>query len=114
MEDKFTDEELAEVAMQIILHAGNARNLAKDALAAAKKGGIEAAQELMGKADAEILEAHKAQTTTVQEAMAGKECPYSVLFSHAQDTLMTIMSELNLSRELVDVLAIVYAVKEEM
>ena len=53
--------ELLTAAMQIILHAGNARN------------GYEP----------------------------------SLLFAHAQDTLMTIKSELHLSRQLIDVLKII-------
>lgn len=106
------EEALIEVAMQIILHAGDARNFAKDALKAAKISDFAQADDLMKQADVQILEAHHAQTDIIQRAMGGESYPYSILFSHAQDTLMTIKTELNLSRELIDVLHIVYANKE--
>lgn len=101
------NEQLVNVAMQIILHAGDARNLATDALKAAKSFDFKKADDLMKKADESIVEAHKAQTETLQSEMSGEKHDYSILFSHAQDTLMTVMSEINLSKEIIDVLKII-------
>ncbi len=98
---------LIQVAMQIILHAGNARLHAADALASAKKNDFENAEELMKKAEEEIVLAHKAQTEVIQNEMSGQGYDYSLLFTHAQDTLMTIKSELTFSKELIDVLKII-------
>lgn len=102
------DNVLIPVAMQIILHAGNARNHASGALAAAKKNDFVEADNLMNEAEKEIIEAHKAQTKIIQDEMSGLSYDYSLLFTHAQDTLMTIKSELNFAKELIDVLKIVY------
>ena len=78
-------KELVQVAMQIILHAGDARNHATEALKAAKQF----------------------ETETVQNEMSGEKYEYSMLFAHAQDTLMTIMSEINMSTEMIDILKII-------
>ena len=99
--------ELVSVAMQIILHAGDARNITMQALAAAKKFDFEQADQLMAEADKAIVQAHKAQTETVQSEMSGEKYEYSMLFAHAQDTLMTIMSEINMAKEMVDILKII-------
>lgn len=99
--------ELVSVAMQIILHAGDARNLTTEALAAAKKFDFEQAEQLMTKADKAIVQAHKSQTETVQAEMGGEKYEYSMLFAHAQDTLMTIMSEINMAKEMIDILKII-------
>jgi len=39
--------------------------------------------------------------------MSGEKYEYSMLFAHAQDTLMTIMSEINMSAEMIDILKII-------
>lgn len=99
--------ELVQVAMQIILHAGDARNYVTEALKAAKQFNFEIADEKMKQANDCISLAHKAQTTTVQSEMNGEKYEYSMLFAHAQDTLMTIMSEINMSLEMIDILKII-------
>lgn len=98
---------LIQVAMQIILHAGDARNHVTEAIKAAKKFDFEKADQLMAEADQCITRAHKAQTETVQSEMSGEKFEYSMLFAHAQDTLMTIMSEINISKEMIDILKII-------
>ena len=107
------DNVLIQVAMQIILHAGNARLHAAEALQSAKKGDFESAVASMKVAEEEIVQAHKAQTDVIQNEMSGESYDYSLLFTHAQDTLMTIKSELTFSNELIDVLRIIYGKKEE-
>lgn len=99
--------ELIQVAMQIILHAGDARNHVTDALKAAKQFDFETADLEMQEADKCITMAHKSQTETVQSEMSGEKFEYSMLFAHAQDTLMTIMSEINMSKEMIDILKII-------
>ena len=49
--------------------------------------------------------AHQIQTDRIQEEAAGKGPGYSLLFTHAQDTLMTIYSELNITKKLLKVFA---------
>ena len=96
--------ELLTAAMQIILHAGNARNAADEALEEAKRFNFQEAASHLQKAEEAITLAHKSQ---IQKEAGGYGYEPSLLFAHAQDTLMTIKSELHLSRQLIDVLKII-------
>ena len=97
-------EELIPVAMQIILHAGDARNHMNEALEIAKTGDFEKAGVEIKKAEEEIVLAHKSQTNIIQKEAAGAEYTVSLLFTHAQDTLMTINSELHLTKQMISIL----------
>lgn len=91
-------------AMEMILHAGDGRLNVMQALDALAEDQDELASELLNKAYKDIQEAHKKQTSILQQIAAGEiEEHYSVLFSHAQDTLMTIYSEYNLAIKLLKI-----------
>lgn len=106
MGDDF-NEELVATAMQIIMNAGDARLSVKDALEYAKAFEFAEAQEKMEEAKKFIVQAHKSQTEVIQSEASGKKYEYSMLFAHAQDTLMTIMSELQLAEQMIDILKII-------
>ena len=89
--------------MQIIILAGDARKLtfeAGDALAAAD---FAKAAEQLDVAQDKVRDAHRIHTDCIQAAAAGEHLPYSMLFTHAQDTLMTVNSEFRLVRKLAGV-----------
>lgn len=90
---EMTKEELINLSMEIILHAGNARTLIHKALEGIASSSFESAQEALKSAHEEIKQAHAAQTKTIQKEANGYTFENSILFSHAQDTLMTIFSE---------------------
>lgn len=94
-------DELAMVSMGAILHAGNAREFIFQAANAAANSNFEEADELMKQANEELVEAHRAQTTTLQKEAEGIEIPYSSLFGHAQDHVMTVKTEHNLVKEII-------------
>ncbi len=96
-------ESTVDAAMTIILNAGDARVECKLALDAIAEGDIEKAEEKMKEANKKIQIAHKAQTDAIQAEASGEESEYSVLFAHAQDTLMTIYSELNIAKQLIKI-----------
>lgn len=96
------ENELIQVAMQIILHAGNGRTKAQEAIGFAKKMDFENARKAMEEARGNIVLAHKAQTTVIQNEAAGNSYEPCLLFTHAQDHLMTITSEINLTKDLID------------
>ena len=58
--------ELLTAAMQIILHAGNARNAADEALEEAKRFNFQEAASHLQKAEEAITLAHKSQTDIIQ------------------------------------------------
>ncbi|MGC4151899.1 MAG: PTS lactose/cellobiose transporter subunit IIA [Propionicimonas sp.] len=98
-----TEDSLVSAAMQIIILAGDARKLtfeAGDALAAAD---FAKAAEQLDVAQDKVRDAHRIHTDCIQAAAAGEHLPYSMLFTHAQDTLMTVNSEFRLVRKLAGV-----------
>lgn len=95
------DNPLVPVAMEIILKAGDARNEITAALKSAKAFDFDAAQEHLAAANDHIVGAHQAQTEVIQAEMAGETHELALVFIHAQDTLMTIKSELTLGTEMV-------------
>lgn len=95
-------EKMNNAAMQIILHAGNCRELTMNALNEVEKNGsMENASGMIRKANDELLIAHREQTRIIQETIMDEEASPTLLFSHAQDTLMTIQSEYNLAIHLI-------------
>ncbi|OOM73701.1 lichenan-specific phosphotransferase enzyme IIA component [Clostridium puniceum] len=97
------NEENVQSAMQIILNAGDARVDCKQALDAIAEANISLANEKLKDAQAKITIAHKVQTDAIQGETGGKKSEYSLLFAHAQDTLMTIYSEINIAKQLVKI-----------
>lgn len=109
MEDKIA--ELQAVSMQIILHAGDARAKVAEALASAKAGDITSGRASLDAARELIAQAHRAQTGVIQNEADGDVYPYSVLFAHAQDTLMTNDLETRIAAQLIDIIEL--ATKKE-
>lgn len=96
-------EQINSVAMNIIMDAGDARALITDALFAIEKNQFNVADEKIIQAQQKIKTAHGNQTDIVQSEIHGERFPSSLLFTHAQDTLMTINSELLMSRHLLKI-----------
>lgn len=101
-EEAQKEQEFLQAAFKIIMPAGDARNNAAASMNALLDGDDEKADELLKEARGNILEAHKVQTELIQaeaarEMSTGTSTKVPMLFIHAQDTLMTIMSEVNLT-----------------
>ncbi len=94
-------EEIIQSSMAIILHAGDARLQVKLALDAIAAQDFALAKDCMTKATEEIRIAHRVQTDAIQGEAQGIKTEYSLLFAHAQDTLMTIYSELNIAKQMI-------------
>jgi cellobiose PTS system EIIA component len=91
-----------EIIFEIILHAGNARAEAYDALRAAQDGNFLKAQEHMKQAEEEVRIAHRVQSEMIQQEVQGKKVEVTLLFVHAQDHLMTALSEKNLIENMIE------------
>ncbi|WP_188456626.1 PTS lactose/cellobiose transporter subunit IIA [Virgibacillus oceani] len=90
-------------SMGLILHAGNAKSFLHEALHDARNGNFEPVDAKVQHASAELLEAHKLQTQFIQEdANDGME-RLPVIVVHAQDHLMTVMSEKDLIKEMIEI-----------
>lgn len=113
-----TDEnnELILSAMGILTHAGDARLHTKEALKYVQALQFEKADARLKEAKKEITQAHAAQTEIIQAEARGVQYEYCMLFNHAQDTLMTINSEIELCSSLIDTFrsfAAMFVKKEE-
>lgn len=96
-------EELAQRSMEIIMHAGDARTVCMKALDAIKEADFENARKYMAEATSEINKAHGVHTEFLQNSMENEEDEYTILFAHAQDTLMTIISEINVTNKMIEI-----------
>lgn len=61
------NEENLEAIMGLIVHAGNAKSDAMEAIQVAKKGDFSEATEKIQQAEASLVEAHHAQTGMLQK-----------------------------------------------
>ncbi|MDF2880556.1 MAG: mannose transporter subunit [Clostridiaceae bacterium] len=93
---------------EIISHGGDARGYAYEALKEAKEKNLDKAKELLVKAQDELDLAHNTQTKLIQAELNGNSLKMSLLMVHAQDQLMTAISEKNLIEQMVDMMKIVY------
>lgn len=78
---------------EIIAYSGNAKALGYEALKAAEDFDFSKAEEQMKQAEKELNLAHNVQTRLIQEDLNGEGFEKSMLLIHAQDHLMTALSE---------------------
>ncbi|MFT4148034.1 MAG: PTS lactose/cellobiose transporter subunit IIA [Micrococcaceae bacterium] len=94
-------ENMENLIFEIIVHSGNARANLYEALdEAAKDAPQEKIDELLKTASEEMTEAHKIQTDLIQSDLRG-EGKITLLMIHAQDQLMTTMSEQTLIERMI-------------
>ncbi|RGF60438.1 PTS lactose/cellobiose transporter subunit IIA [Coprobacillus sp. AF36-10BH] len=101
-------EKLIEIAMNMILHAGNARKDIQSAIESAKQSKFKDAHQLMKNANNELILAHKQQTSIIQENISNDIEPNCLLFSHAQDTFMCVSSEYNFAKQIIELYEFIY------
>ena len=91
------------IAMEVIMNAGDGRDKVDEALAAMAEGRLEQSDALLREAEQLIDKAHNAQTEVVQSQVSGEDTDDSLLFVHAQDTVMTITTELRMAQKLLPI-----------
>ncbi|WP_432205665.1 PTS lactose/cellobiose transporter subunit IIA (plasmid) [Cetobacterium somerae] len=94
-------EELEMIVFSIVGNAGEAKSLAQEALTFSFNGKFDEANELLKKSNEAILKAHAIQTDLIQKEAGGEPTPISMLFVHAQDHLMTAISEKELIKKMI-------------
>lgn len=95
-------ESVQEYIFKLILHGGNGRSSAMEAIAAAKKGDFSEAREKLTQASEELNAAHHIQTSLIQGEIRGDSTDISLLMIHAQDHLMNAMTVKEMATEFVD------------
>lgn len=91
-----------EKVFHILLHGGNARSLAMEAIHDAKKRDWQAARRKIRQAEDEIRKAHRIQTAWIQQEAGGERKNVTLLLIHAQDHLMNAITVKDLAVELID------------
>lgn len=95
-------EDLETIIFEIIVHGGNARALAYEALEKARLNEYEETDRLMEECKKEMNLAHNTQTKLVQDEVRGNDVNISLLLIHAQDQLMTSMAEQTLILQMIE------------
>ncbi|MGL6023673.1 MAG: PTS lactose/cellobiose transporter subunit IIA [Cetobacterium sp.] len=107
-------EELEEIIFTIVGQAGECRGLSYEALGEAEKGNFEEAAAKLKEAESAIHKAHYVQTDLIQKEAAGEPTPISMVFVHAQDHLMTAISEKELIKKLVKMNETMFKMNERL
>jgi PTS system cellobiose-specific IIA component len=98
-----TIEEMEENVFTLVSSAGESRALAYEALTLAESGDFAGAENKVKEAEEVFVEAHKVQTRLIHQELGGETMPFSLLFMHAEDHLMTCMAERELVKKLITV-----------
>lgn len=93
---------LEETIFELILHGGNGKSLAMEAIAEAKQGNYAQAREKLKESAQELAEAHHIQTSLIQAEIRGDKNTITLLMIHAQDHLMNALTVKDLAAEFID------------
>ncbi len=96
--------DIEQIVISIIINSGEARAFAYEALRKVRGRDYkeEEIAELMDKANDAISKAHESQTALLHKEASDESMTVSLLFVHAQDHLMTAISEKNLIAEMIE------------
>lgn len=97
------DEQFLETVMGLIMHGGDAKGKAVEAIAAAKKFDFEGAEVKLKEAQVALGLAHKSQTSLLAKEAGGQSVPLSLLMVHGQDHLMNAITFIDMAKEVVEV-----------
>ncbi|MGT2845947.1 PTS lactose/cellobiose transporter subunit IIA [Streptococcus massiliensis] len=97
------DESNLESIMGLIMHGGDAKGKAIEAIKAAKGRNFELAEKKLQEANQSLLLAHQSQTEQLAKEAAGQGISVSLLMVHGQDHLMNAITFIDLAKEVVDV-----------
>ena len=103
MPEKISDPIPVQIATLVIIHAGNARKFVNQALIHANNYEFDDAKEKLEKARKEVASAHHTQTELIHAEARGESTQNSLLLTHAQDTLMIAMSEIQMAKHLLKI-----------
>ncbi|WP_321833132.1 PTS lactose/cellobiose transporter subunit IIA [Clostridium butyricum] len=99
--------EMEMAIMNIIINAGDCKNHAYMALNHVNEENYVEADKEMKLASEALSKAHDGQTTFLSKEANGEKIDISVLFVHAQDHLMTAISEKNLIEQIIELRKVV-------
>lgn len=95
--------DLLETIMGLIMHGGDAKSSAMDAIYAAKTGNFDEAEEQLENSEEALAKAHESQTDLLTKEASGDSVELSLLMVHGQDHLMNAVTVKDLATEMIDV-----------
>ncbi|SDC09514.1 PTS system, cellobiose-specific IIA component [Terribacillus halophilus] len=90
-----------EKAFQLILHGGDGRSYAMEAMALARQQAFEEAKLKIEASKEAINQAHHIQTELITAEAGGAQSTVTLLMVHAQDHLMNAMTVRELAEEII-------------
>ena len=94
---------MEETVLNLIMHTGEARMYAAEAISSAKSNDYTKAKKLIQKANEELGYAHNSQSSIIQGEKEKENNEISLLLMHGEDHLMTVMLFIDIAREIVEV-----------
>lgn len=104
--------DLSVSCMQMILHSGNARADAYEAIDLVKNKEFEQASALLENAKKELLESQKTHAELLREMASDENVPTNLLLVHAEDHVASSEIALDMAKELFTVYEILANRKE--
>lgn len=92
-----------QIAFALILHSGNARSLAHEAVSATKTGNQTEARQKLDEAKKELIEAQKMHASFLRDMACGAEMPVDLLLVHAEDHVSGSQLFCEMAQEVVDI-----------
>ena len=95
-------EEEYQEAFQLIAFAGDSKSDSMRAIAEAKKGNYEEAEELLKSAEEKLNKSHVAQFDLIQKEAGGDKVPVNIILVHAQDHVTMAIMMKDIAAEILD------------
>ncbi|MGL5152612.1 MAG: PTS lactose/cellobiose transporter subunit IIA [Clostridium sp.] len=92
-----------EISFGIISYAGDAFATMRQAINYAKKGEIEKSEATLEEARKTLLLAHNEHTKLIAGEANGVKPEYSIILSHAQDTMMNTILFETITEEIIEI-----------
>lgn len=96
------EENKYENALQIIMHAGNAKSYALMAIDAAAEGDFDEADKQLEEARTEMGAAHKMQFALTQAEANGEPVDINIILIHAEDHLTMAIMGIDMAERMID------------
>lgn len=91
-----------EISFSIISNVGMAKSLVMEGLFAAREGNFELAKQKLDDSKTYFTEGHKIHSTLIQREAGGDKVPFSLIFMHAEDQLMSAETISTLVEEMIE------------
>lgn len=95
------NKNIEQISFAMIADSGDAKAMMLNALADARKGKFDEADQAMKDAEKLILKAHRTQTELIKSAAEGQAQEFSILLTHSQDHLMNALLAKTLIAEMI-------------